>query len=439
MGVTDSSVSWGERLKSLDISLAEAKKLLSPKLFGSSGDSTTLARLIHEICVLIISRKALNLQDYHQKRLALSFYRVFLALSPQTREKSEEIDARTAIPLELPVNQKLFAQMFEKWWKSPQTREDLAIPARLSLEIQATAAFVQENPLEIGSRLIIYGGQPLDPTSASKPNALRILFGRKAKGPAEIAANVAFSEEEAYISRKQCSIGYEHSRFSFVLQEHSRNSLISGFLLPCAHRCVLRKSLLFDVGLTQRFFVDFLQPIATKSQDETPEDDGRTLVIREAEEIIAEKSAKVAKIAESLEENADFSTITPFLRLKCVAGCLKNQVFSFKLEDFKENWTIGRDSQCFVRISDSNIARNCAKIAFDKEIGWIIESTAEPREDLFGGSSENPVKLPKKGAEIAILAKTYEEMRDRVDSKRLILQENALISVAETVFSVNFD
>lgn len=441
MGVSDSSVLWSERLKTLDISLSDAKKLLFPTLFR--GDSTTLARLIHEVCLLLISRKSLNLQDYHQKRLALSFYRVFLSLSPQTREKSQEIDARTAIPLQMAINQKLFTQMFEKWWKNPQTREELAIPSRLALEIITNASFVNANPLEIGTRLIIYGGQPLDPAAASKPNSLQIIFGRKTRDIAENAVNIAFSGEEAYISRKQCSIGYENSQFSFFFQDHSRKSLSSGFLLGCKQRCALKNSLVFEIGLTQRFYVDFLQPSLARNQEDLFEDGGETLFIREIPEESEEKAAKLLtnsqKKSEKLEESANFSRKTPFIRLKCIAGCLKNQVFSLKLEDFRESWTIGRDSESFVRIPESCVARNCARIAFDKEIGWVIESIGETREDLLEENKENTAKLPKKGSEIVILAKTYEELRDGKDSKKLILRENMMINIAETVFSVNFD
>ena len=337
-----------EKMKDLSITTSAGKKEAFYRIFKDA-EKITVTTLLFNICILLIELKDLNIQDYHQQRIALSFFSFYSSINHKVIDMED-------LPLEMPITKKIFDDMLNKWWNdNKEISQIFLIPMRLTLHVVDIASYVKDNTLEINNRFIIFGGQPLDPTQ--KICNLNILIGRKTSGT---APNIPFSQEEPFVSRKHSMIGFSYP-LDFYLIDFSK-TLNTSFMIPKNRFCLLKPSMVIEFGLIHRFFVDLIEPFVDPPANQEDED----LIVR-IDNIEEKKN-------ESPEEN-EISSKDPTLRIKFFNGLLKNLVFLLKPKEKKSSFTIGRDPENFIHIPDVNLDTKCGEILFDEKYGWIIKSS----------------------------------------------------------------
>ena len=405
----DKSLPFPEKIKDLSVTTPVLKKEAIHRLFKEA-ETLTVSTLLFGICVLLIELKDLNIQDYHQRRMALSFFRSYSKTNQSLVINLENL------PLEMTVTKKIFDDMLTKWWnESKEISQIFLIPMKLTLQVLDVASYVKDNTIEINNRFIIYGGQPLD--TSQKVCPLNIIIGRKAFG---FSPNIPFSEEEPYVSRKHCMIGFS-CPLDFYLVDYSK-SLNTSIMIPRNRICILKPSMVIEIGLIHRCFIDWMEPFLDPPESEEDED----LVVR---------IDYVEKNTEKINPNKDSKV--PMLKLRFFNGLIKNHLFTLKPRDKSDSFTIGRDPQNFIQIADSNVGVKCGEIIFHEKYGWILRASGSEEGDGIIQDKKN--LLPENGNEMCVLAKCYEEVRDGKDSQKIKLAKEMLIRIGQTVFLTNFD
>ncbi len=403
----DKSLPWTEKLKDLALTNTEEKLEATNRIFKSS-ETIKISSLLFSICLLLIELKDLSIQDFHQKRLALSFFRIYKA-SYEHKSKGSIVSLDN-LPLDLKITKKIFEEMVNKWWNdSKEINKIFIIPMKLNLTVLSIATYVQNNPLELNNRFIIYGGQPLD--TSQKTSSLNIIIGRKASNH---QPNIPFSEEEPYISRNQCIIGFACPSDFYMID--SSKTINTSFLIPAGFMCPLKPSMVIEMALVHRFYIDLIEPLIIS--EEVDEEKG----------ILRIKNVEENKENKLNEEKINKDQI---LRIKFFNGELKNQIFVLKPKEKNEVFSIGRDAKNSIQISDSKIDAKCADILFHEIYGWVIRASGIAEQEIqMNFNAENGV---------CVLAKIYEEIRDGKESQKIKIEAGMLISIGQTVFMLDND
>lgn len=409
---TGKSLSLSDQINNLSITTNDQKREVINVLFEAN-DTIPFSTFISNLFVLLI-KKNLNLQDYHKKRIALSFFKCFYSTDLKT-----SINSMKDIPLELPITKKIFEHMLKNWWNDKNQRSKIFLePSKLVLRILSIANYVKNNPLGLNNRFIIYGGQPLE--SSQKEFALNIIFGRKTNNN---QPDIAFSEEEPYISRKQCKIGFSNPS-DFFLVDYSK-TVNTNFIIASGTRCILEPSMVIEINLLHRFFVDIIQP--DNIDEEVNIEEGVFTSVS-----LDEKKENPEKIDESFKKKLkENERKNPHLKLKFINGPLKNQIFNLRPKKPMESFGIGKNVKNLIQITDVNL---CAQVLFHEKFGWIIEIPKFEEDE----KTENKEKWVKKEI-VCTLAKNFEELRDGKESKQIKIMEGMMINIGETIFQADFE
>lgn len=396
-----------DKLKTMAFPLLFQQSEILNRLFGKA-KSLSLSDLIYQACILIYELKNIMLYDYHQKRLVYSFYSNLAFLPEEVKGTIKDKLSLKIIPLDLEITVFITQKMLLSWWNKKQTIKDIFnSPATLSLYIKQINKEVKQAFLKQDTKLIIYGGQPLDD---KEKRDMSVVLGRKmvTNNP-----KIAFSPEETYISKKQCVINYAES--SFFIVDYSKK-MFTAFQIE-NKPYLLQKGMVIQLSLTHRFFIDELSPEVEISQDE----EDKILRMKQLKKL-NNKDHEIGTpyVIETKQNNKE-------LGLRFIDGDLMNNKFSFKSLNLI---TIGRSKKNNIQILNKNVSKYHCQIYFNERFGWLIQ------ENLVTKSFEYPPSL----GGTQVLLKNYDEIQNKIEnSKEWVLQKDIVLAVGKTLFSIDME